>query len=349
MRVERSVLNPIIRPENVKPYMIGFEVVCVFNAGVARIGDEVILLLRVAEKPVSLNKETILSPVLDESTGKIKILKFDASDPENDFSDSRVIKTGNGLYLTSISYLRVARSKDGVHFDIDGKPALFPENIYEMYGIEDPRITKLGDAYYINYSAVSQIGITTCLASTVDFKAFKKHGAIFGPDNKDVAIFPEKINGSYYALNRPASAYFKTNDIWIADSNDLVHWGNHKYLMGVREGFWDDGRVGASAVPFRIEEGWLEIYHGASRNNRYCLGAALLDAEEPWKVIHRTETPVMAPEEEYETRGFFGNVIFNCGALYEEGTVKIYYGASDTYVCYAEIQLDDIRRKLVCP
>ena len=214
--------------------------------------------------------------------------------------------------------------------------------------ISDPRITRISDRYYISYSAVSDMtGITTCLASTSDFKRFVRHGVIFLPNNKDVVIFPEKINGKYYALNRPSSPEFGLNDIWISESSDLVCWGNHGKLMGVRKGYWDGGKIGAGAVPFRIEEGWLEIYHGVSKDNKYNLGAALLDNNIPSKVIARSEKPILEPQTDYELNGYFGNVVFTCGLLYEEGIVKIYYGAADTYIAYAEIKLVDILNHII--
>ena len=121
--------------------------------------------------------------------------------------------------------MRIARSKNGIDFKIEKKPAMFPENIYERFGIEDPRITRISDRYYITYSAISDItGITTCLASTDDFISFTRHGVIFLPDNKDVVIFPEKISGRYYALNRPSASEFRTKgymDIRITRSYPL--------------------------------------------------------------------------------------------------------------------------------
>jgi predicted GH43/DUF377 family glycosyl hydrolase len=242
-----------------------------------------------------------------------------------------------------MSHFRLARSSNGIDFQIDEKPCMEPSNVYEMYGIEDPRITLIGDTYYINYSACSTIGgVTTCLATTKDFVHFDKKGVIFTPDNKDVAIFPEKVGGRYYALNRPISAEYGLKDIWISESPDVLCWGKHQFLMSTRDGMWDDGRIGCSAVPFMTDEGWLEIYHGASKDNRYCLGGALLDKDKPWIVKARSENPIIAPEEDYEVNGFFGNVIFNCGVLDEDGLVKVYYGAADTYIGYAEIALQDI-------
>ncbi|MCJ7666583.1 MAG: glycoside hydrolase family 130 protein [Actinobacteria bacterium] len=342
MNMIRSEKNPIIRPENIEPSDPGFKVVGVFNCGVTRFKDEVLLLMRVAETPINDNSKKLLVSWFDISTGKFIVKEFNKDDPSIDISDPRIISTPEGHYLTSISHLRIARSKNGIDFKIDKKPAMFPENIYERSGMEDPRITQTAGKYYISYSAVSDItGITTCLASTDDFIRFKRHGVIFLPDNKDVVIFPEKIGGMYYALSRPSSG-FGLNDIWISESPDLVCWSNHKRLLGAREGYWDDGRIGAGAVPFRVEEGWLEIYHGASKDNRYCLGAVLLDSNEPSRIIARSEKPIMEPRADYEQNGFFGNAIFTCGVLHEEGRVKIYYGAADTFIAYAEIKLTDI-------
>lgn len=348
MDIKRYEGNPIIQPADVKPSRPDFKVVCVFNAGVTRYEGEVLLLLRVAEVPVNEDEaDTELIPLLDEKTWRLTVKSFSRHDPQIDFSDSRFIRTPEGQCLTSISHFRIARSDNGVDFTVDEKPAMFPENMYERFGIEDPRITLIDGVYYINYSACSDItGVTTNLASTRDFVSFQRHGVIFTPDNKDIAIFPEKINGKYYALNRPASAEYARRDMWISESPDLMSWGNHRLLMGAREGFWDDGRVGCSAVPFRVPEGWLEIYHGSTKDHRYCLGAVLLDAAEPWKVLARSEEPLIQPETDYERVGFFPNVIFNCGLLLEEGIVKLYYGAADTCMAYAEASLEEVMKHL---
>ena len=348
MNIIRSEKNPIIKPEDIESSNPGFKVVGVFNCGVARFRDEVLLLMRVAEEPINDNSKKLLVSWLDVNTGKFVIKEFNKADPSIDISDPRIVSTPDGYYLTSVSHFRIARSKNGIDFEIDKKPAMFPENIYERFGIEDPRITQIADKYYITYSAISDItGITTCLASTTDFIRFTRHGVIFLPNNKDVVIFPEKISGKYYALNRPSSSKFGLNDIWISKSPDLMCWGNHSRLMGTRKGCWDGGRIGGGAVPFRVEEGWLEIYHGASKDNRYCLGAVLLDSGIPSKIIARSEKPIMEPRTYYELNGYFGNVIFTCGVLYEEGSVKIYYGAADTFIAYAEIKLADILNHII--
>jgi len=347
MNIFRSYKNPIIKPEDIKPSRPDFKVVGVFNCGVTRFEREILLLARVAEAPINSNPAKEYIPLLDVETGRLLVKELSRNDPAIDFSDPRLVRTPSCQYLTSISHLRIARSKNGIDFETGKEPSMFPENKYERFGIEDPRITRIDGRYYISYSAISDItGVAVCLASTEDFITYTRHGVIFAPDNKDVAIFPERISGKYFALNRPVSAEFGVRDIWISESTDLFCWGNHRRLMESRDGHWDNGRIGCGAVPFRTEKGWLEIYHGSSKDNRYCLGAVLLDAARPWKIIARSEMPIIEPEMDYELNGFFGNVIFTCGVLHEHGKVKIYYGAADTCIAYAEIGLGDILNQL---
>ncbi|WP_019122176.1 glycoside hydrolase family 130 protein [Brevibacillus massiliensis] len=346
MAVYRSDRNPIIKPSDIPPYIKDYEVIGVFNAGVMRYGDEILLLLRVAERPPQDDPRYCLTPFYNLQKDAVDVNRLEKGLPGYDFSDARGVGTPTGSLLTSISYLRIARSKDGIHFTIDDRPALFPENQYEIYGIEDCRITRIDDTYYINYSAVSNLGITTCLASTKDFVSIHREGVIFQPDSKNITIFPQKIHGKYYALHRPSSSSFGKPSIWLAESPDLLCWGNHRIVMGCREGMWDEARIGASCVPIKLDQGWLEIYHGSDHQNRYCLGAVLLDTDQPWRVVARCEQPIMKPEADYEVEGFFGNVIFSCGALYEEDKVKIYYGAADTSMCYVEIKLEEIIERL---
>jgi len=342
MNVYRCPDNPIIQPKDVKCWQAGCEVIGTFNAGVTRMGDEIILLLRVAERPVSAHPEIEQTAVYDVGEDKIVIKEFSKNDPDIDFSDPRITFTPWGKFLTSLSHFRAAKSKDGINFEIAALPCMSSATEYETFGLEDPRISLIGDIYYISYVAVSPLGITTCLASTKDFKTFERHGVIFCPDNKDVVLFPEKINGKYYAIHRPVTALFEKYEMWIAESSDLKCWGNHRYLMGTAEGLWDSMRIGASAAPFKTEQGWLEVYHGVDETNRYCLGAVLLDSNEPWKVLARTRKPILEPQTDYEIEGFYGNVVFNCGLLYEENKVKIYYGVADTSIAYAELPLQEV-------
>ncbi len=346
MEVFRSPRNPVIEPKDVKPSRDDFEVIGVFNPGVIRFRDEVVLLLRVAERPINTNQDVILTGLYDVTKAGIVIKEFSRNDQENDFSDPRLIIRPTETYLTSISHLRLARSTDGVNFEIEDTPAIVPSNDVESFGIEDPRISFIDGIYYISYVAASALGVATCLASTKDFSSFTRHGVIFCPDNKDVVLFPERINGKYYALHRPVSHLFKKQEIWIAESPDLTCWGNHRFCVGPRTGCWDDTKIGAGAVPFKTEAGWLEVYHGADRDNRYCLGAVLTDTTQPWKVLARTEHPIFEPQADYEIEGFFGNVVFSCGLLAEDGRLKIYYGVADTSIGYAEMALQDVLQDL---
>lgn len=355
LSVVRYPNNPIIRKEDVKPSSAGWQVDYVTNAACQRVGDEVLLLLRVAESPVigPEGADHCLVSYFSEEAGRVCCMTLDRQDPSYDFSDSRVVRCldaqGHELarYLTSISHLRIARSRDGLHFEVDDRPFMYPENEYESYGIEDPRISRIGEGYYINYTSCSPIGVTTSLARTTDWRALERLGCIFGPDNKDVCIFPRKIGGVYYALHRPTSAEFGRRDIWLAQSPDLLDWGHHQRLIASGETAWEGGRVGGSAVPIEVDAGWLLIYHAADLTDRYCLGAALLDKEDPSTVIARLPYPIMEPRTGYEREGFFGNVVFTCGALCEEGLVKLYYGAADESLCYAEILLTEVLDSLL--
>lgn len=342
MRVIRSSQNPLIEPKDVKPTRDDFEVIGVFNTGVARLGNEIVLLLRVAERPINIRSDILLSAIYDINANEFVIKEFSKDDPDNDYTDPRLIITPKQTFLTSISHLRLAYSKDGINFNIEDAPSILPATEYETFGLEDPRITLLDGTYYISYVAVCPLGVTTSLISTKDFSSFHRQGVIFCPDNKDVVIFPESVEGKYYSLHRPASGLFKKQWMWISESSDLLCWGNHRYLMEPRFGYWDEVKIGAGAAPIRIKQGWLEIYHGVDLNNHYCLGAVLLDGREPWKVIARSEKPILEPQSDYECSGFFGNVVFSCGLLCEDDMLKIYYGAADTSICYAELYLDRI-------
>lgn len=338
--------NPVIKAEDVKPSRPDWQVEYVINAGVTEFNGEILLLLRVAEGPRINHEGNIFhSPYYDHKAGKVEYKTCSREDKNNDFGDPRFVvcydSSGKEIdrALSTISHLRVARSKDGINFSIEEKPAMFPSTYYEQFGIEDPRITFINGKYYINYSAISPCGDATALAVTSDFVNYERLGVIFTPDNKDIAIFPRMINGKYYAMNRPASEKFGAREMWISESPDLVCWGNHKLLYSCKNDSWGSERNGCGAVPIELDEGWLEIYHAADGNDRYSLGLMLMDRNDPSKVLAASPEPIMIPEEEYERKGFFGNVVFCCGALVQDDIVRIYYGCADTCVSTAEVPL----------
>ena len=331
----------------VRPSSPELEVVGVFNPAVVRHAGEVILLLRVAEAPPRRSAGEVAAPVYNADSGRLEVKRWRLGAEGPDVSDPRVVTADGRTWLTSISHLRVARSTDGIHFDVEPEPALSPATAYESYGIEDPRITRLGGTYWVNYTAVSSYGIATALASTTDFRTFERHGVIFPPPNRDVTIFPKKIGGRYAALHRPMPAGIGEPAIWVARSSDLLAWGGHRLVAAARAGRWDDAKVGGGAVPFRVRSGgrdtWLAVYHGVTRSPpAYSLGALLLDARDPARVIARSPEPILRPEASYEREGFFGGVVFTCGVLAEGDLVRIYYGAADGVTAVADLSLDEI-------
>jgi predicted GH43/DUF377 family glycosyl hydrolase len=343
------VNNPILTPADVKPFREDFEVIGTFNAGVAMYDGETILLSRVAERPKVTDATIVRIPFYDHEAARLAIHNFDTRQSEFDFSDPRGISSKSGkhtAYLTSLSYLRIARSRDGIHFTVDEKAFMFPENEYEAFGLEDPRITQIGDEYYITYTSVSSLGVGVGLAMTTDFKRVQRLGLIFPPENKDVVIFPEVIEGKYYALHRPSVSGLGNPEIWVASSTDLVHWGGHRHLMGIRPDSWDSVRLGAGAVPIKTEDGWLEIYHGSDEEGRYTLGAVLLDLKDPTKIIARSDRPILEPEADYEVNGFYKNVVFSCGLIAEGDRLRIYYGVADTAMAGVELDLQDVMDSL---
>lgn len=340
--MRRLPQNPLIRPQDVAPSREDFEVAGAFNPGVGRLGDEVVLLVRVAERPKARDEAHLVAPVARPGGG-IEVLRFRRDDPDVEILDERWFRYRGGTYLTSISHLRAARSTDGARFAVDAAPAILPSTPTEAFGVEDPRITRIGGDHWITYKAVSSHGIATALAHTRDYASYDRHGVILCPENLDVVIFPEKIAGGYAALTRPAPMNIGPPAIWLARSPDLLHWGRHEPLVAPRPGMWDSGRVGASCVPFRTPAGWLLIYHGADETHRYCVGVALVDGADPSKVLARSREPIMTPGASYEEHGFFGGVVFPTGAVVrDDGGVTVYYGAADQHVCAAETTLDEL-------
>ncbi len=340
----RYIHNPILRPEDISPSVKGMKIECLLNPGVFRFENMTWLLLRVAERPVQ--KEGELSfPVLKE--GRMEILRFKKDSPDLDHSDPRIIKYRGTSFLTTLSHLRLVCSEDGIHFkEPQAYAPIFGKGPQETFGIEDCRVTFLEQAYHLTYTKVSAVGVGVGYMVTRNWKQFERCGMIFPPHNKDCAIFGERINNRYYALHRPSSPELGGNYIWISQSNDLLHWGDHKCIAVTRESYWDSARIGAGAAPIRTDEGWLEIYHGANGENRYGLGALLLDLNDPSIVLSRSEEPIMEPTEEYERNGFFGNVIFTNGQLVDGDTITIYYGASDEVICMAEFSIERILASL---
>jgi predicted GH43/DUF377 family glycosyl hydrolase/glycosyltransferase involved in cell wall biosynthesis len=383
----RLSANPLLTAADVRPSSPGLEVVSVSNAAAAQVDGEVVLLLRVGERPRSgvqpppdaltldlSGPEPKLQPLrtgltaeqvvglafLDTQSTVPRVVEvFLPRDlPGLDLTDPRSIRYRNltggftaaaddvSDLLTQMSHLRVARSRDGLHFTVDGAPSVMPANRLEEYGCEDPRATLIDGVWHITYVSVSRLGISTSRLTTTDFRSFERHGVMFLPDQKDVVLFPGRIGGRYAALTRPMPQSFgRVLGVWIAFSDDLVHWGDHAPLALPRQGMWDALRTGAGATPFRVPEGWLEIYHGVDRRTRYALGAMLLDADDPSRVIARSPEPILVPTAPYEREGLFNDVVFTCGHvnLDPEGReIRVYYGAADSRLAAADFTVREI-------
>ncbi|WP_316772819.1 glycoside hydrolase family 130 protein [Pedobacter frigiditerrae] len=341
----RFAQNPLLSPIDLKPSREGLEIACLLNPGVFTFQNKIWLLIRVAERPIQ--KPGIISfPILMK--GGIEIMEIEIDDPYLIAKDPRIITYKGVDYLTTLSHLRLVCSDDGINFyEPEGYPLLQGEGEDEAFGVEDCRVSLINDIYYLTFTSVSAHGVGVGLRTTKDWKNFDKYGMIFPPHNKDCAIFEEKINGKFYAFHRPSSVDLGGNYIWIAQSPDGIHWGSHKCIIKTRQQKWDSKRVGAGAAPIRTQKGWLAIYHGANAEHQYCLGAFLLDLNNPTQVIAQTDDPIMQPLQLYELEGFFGQVVFTNGHIVRSDELTIYYGAADEYVCGATFSINEILSALI--
>ena len=339
--------NPVVVPADVKPSREGYVVKGAFNPGATVFGDDILLLLRTAEG-CAQEEGVVRTPVYRFEGGRSvpDIMEFNTNDPDVTLKDTRGVVYRGVDYLSTLSHIRIARSTDGFHFTVDDAPFIYPADETEKYGIEDVRVTKMDGRYYLNYTVISPDSWSTALAVTDDFINIERQGIIFHPENKDVAIFPEKASGKYVALHRPNNSGFGRASIWYAESPDLLHWGNHKCIARPRDTRWESMKIGGGAPPIKTSEGWLIIYHGKGDNSLYSLFALLLDLDEPWRVLKRAEEPLLVPSESYETEGFFGNVVFSNGVVERDGKLYIYYGAADETVCVAVTDVPSVMATL---
>ncbi len=275
------------------------------------------------------------------------------------FNPAAAVVDGETLLLMrvedrrGISHLSVARSADGVSgWRFDSQPALSPapeRHREEVWGVEDPRITWLPErqAWAVAYTAYSHRGPLVSLALTTDFRRFQRLGPVMPPEDKDAALFPRRFDGRWALIHRPTPLRGGVN-MWLSKSPDLRYWGEHSMLLEAREGaWWDAGKVGLGPPPLETEEGWLLMYHGAHSTARgviYRLGLALLDLDDPGRVLRRSDEWVFGPLEPYELAGDVPDVLFPCGWTLDpaNGRLNVYYGAADTSICLATAKMSDV-------
>lgn len=252
------------------------------------------------------------------------------------------------------TYLLMAKSDDGVHFKVSNRMVHFNgiERITAtMYHCYDPRITRIGEIYYIMFAMDLDDGCRLGLAQTMDFENFDFLGIISDDDNRNGVLFPEKMNGKYLRLDRPNKVQLEGGPtsgsaICLSESDDLLHWRTLGVVATGRFHYWDE-LIGAGPPPIKTEQGWLQIYHGVATHfgssNIYQAGVMLLNLKNPLQVIARSRYNILEPREMYELVGQVPNVVFPSGAIVEQVDAKgfasldsqvfIYYGAADTSVC----------------
>ncbi|MBN1246125.1 MAG: glycoside hydrolase family 130 protein [Anaerolineae bacterium] len=245
--------------------------------------------------------------------------------------------------------LHAGRSEDGVTWDLDHERIHFLADDDEIgtfvYGY-DPRVVWLEDRYYVTWCNWFH-GPTIGVAYTEDFETFHQLENAFLPFNRNGVLFPRRINGRYAMLSRPSdNGHTPFGDIFYSESPDMHFWGNHRYVFGTANG-WQSTKVGAGPIPIETSEGWLLIYHGVLTSCNgfvYSAGAALLDLDQPWKVIARARRYFMSPQRTYECVGDVPNVVFPCAALCDAATgrLALYYGGADTVVAMAFGYVEEI-------
>jgi predicted GH43/DUF377 family glycosyl hydrolase len=323
----------LVQSEDVIPSSDQVEVVGVFNPGAIDVDGVVHLLLRVAERPRENRAGWVALPTCGLD-GKYEVEWVRAKNVSVLDSRGVALRSDGRHRLTTVSHLRLATSRDGQSIDwMSPLPTFFPMAPSESWGIEDARIVRIGDAYYITYVAVSRDGIVTALARTDTFENFERLGVIFPVENKNAVLFPERIGDHYVALHRPASRTpIGEPTIWLARSPDLLHWGKHERLAipGPNGRF---ARSGAGPPPIHTEEGWLLIYHNVLSRGRgaglYQVQALLLDYENPSRIIRVRDSPLFAGDRRAATNGALGGVVFPSGCVERDNAYMIYAGEND--------------------
>ncbi len=303
LKLKRLTNEPVLKP--IKEHK--WESKAVFNAAVVRENEVIYLFYRASDN--------------------VFMLGGDKPDPADKFN----------------SVIGCAVSTDGINFNRLIEPVFTGETPQENWGVEDPRITKIDDIYYmlyIGFGGKRWDDIRICLATSKNMIKWERQGVVLDEPNKDAALFPEKINGKYVLLHR------RVPDIWLAFSDDLVKWDNHQIIMKPRPNSWEEQKIGIAGPPIKMEEGWLLIYHGVDHQNIYRLGLAVLDLEDPTKVVYRQEEPVLEPKLNWEKNGLVPNVVFSCGAVEMEEEIYIYYGGADTVIGVASLDKKELKKEL---
>lgn len=306
--------------------------------------------------------------------------KYAVCNPGAVYDEGRVYMLYRASAETEIYriYMGLAESKDGFNFKrMSDKPIYTPQYMFEAGCIEDPRITKFGEWYYVTYAcravpyslfvqgkgpeysenaskALKENLTRTGLLRTKDFRNFECLGAISRDDvdDRDVVIFPEKVNGKYVMLHRPAEwvgPKYGTDKpgIWMTFSKSLTSWKEKSVLLAKSDpdAPWQEKKIGASTPPIKTKYGWLLMYHGVQGDKPgryYRQGVMMLDLKDPRKIISRPKDFVLEPTEPFEKEGVEENVVFAVGNVVINGEYFCYYGGADKVICVATAKLNEL-------
>ena len=323
----------------------------------------------------SLPHEQVVIPGEDRPHGSSDVLWRSSRNPivgpghvprANSIFNSAVAPFGDGYAgvfrvddTSRAMNLHAGRSADGVEWELNPEPIRFvpaDERVAEIQDefvyAYDPRVTWLEDRYYVTWCN-GYHGPTIGIAHTHDFETFRQLDNAFLPFNRNGVLFPRRVGGRYAMLSRPSDdGHTPFGDIYYSESPDLVHWGRHRHVLGTVPWTWQSTKVGAGPTPIETEEGWLLLYHGVLTSCNgfvYSIGAALLDLDEPWKIVARGRDYLLAPHASYERVGDVPNVVFPCAALVDRARdrVTVYYGGADTVVCLAHGHLSEIAASIL--
>jgi beta-1,4-mannooligosaccharide/beta-1,4-mannosyl-N-acetylglucosamine phosphorylase len=278
------------------------------------------------------------------------IVPRDLLPTSNSIFNSAVVRFGDGFAgvfrcddWTRRMQLHRGFSADGVDWNIDPRPIPFDDFVYGY----DPRVTWIDDRYYVTWCNWFH-GPTIGVAWTADFESFHQLENAFLPFNRNGVLFPRRIGGRFAMLSRPSDdGHTPFGDVFYSESPDLCFWGRHRHVVATVPNSWQSTKVGSGPVPIETTGGWLLLYHGVLTSCNgfvYAVGVALLDLDEPWRVLARGAPHVLAPEQPYECVGDVPNVVFPCAALHdpETGRLAVYYGAADTVTCLAFAYVDEL-------
>jgi predicted GH43/DUF377 family glycosyl hydrolase len=243
-----------------------------------------------------------------------------------------------GQYINSLGH---AISRDGVNFERFNQPILSNDVEQETRGPEDPRIVEIDGIYHMLYTGFGGRfpgDYRISRATSTDLISWARQGVVLDEPNKDASLFPEKINGLYVLLHR------RPPHIWMATSEDLREWCDHRIIMSaLPESDWENEKIGIAGPPIKLSEGWLLIYHGVSSTFWYRLGIALLDLDDPTRIVARQPEPILEPSLEWEVHGHVPNVVFSCGQIIIDDVLYVYYGGADTAIGVAKTNIQNIR------